>query len=87
VLHALQAIGIRAELNDGAEKIGAKIRSATMAKVPYMLVIGEQEMSAGKVAVRHRTLGDQGAVTIEEFVTRIKEEVATRAATQVAEAK
>jgi threonyl-tRNA synthetase len=87
VLHALQTIGIRAELNDGAEKIGAKIRSATMAKVPYMLVIGEQEMAAGKVAVRHRTLGDQGAVTIEEFIARIKEEVATRAVTQTAEVK
>ena len=87
VVDALKEAGIRVELNDGAEKIGAKIRSATLAKVPYMLVVGEQEMAVGKVAVRHRTLGDQGAVSVEEFVKRIKEEVATRAVTRVAEAK
>jgi threonyl-tRNA synthetase len=87
VLDALKAAGIRAELHDGPDKIGAKIRLATMAKVPYMLVVGEQEAAAGKVAVRHRTLGDQGAVAIEEFVSRIKEEVSSRALTQTAEAK
>jgi len=87
VMQALKDAGIRVELNDGAEKIGAKIRSATMAKVPYMLVIGEQEAASGKVAVRHRTLGDQGAVAVEEFVSRIKQEVASRAVTQTAEAK
>jgi len=74
-------------LNDGAEKIGAKIRNATMAKVPYMLVVGEQEAAAGKVAVRHRTLGNQGAVALEGFVGRVKEEVASRAVMQAAEAK
>jgi threonyl-tRNA synthetase len=84
---ALTAAGIRVELNDGAEKIGAKIRQATMAKVPYMLVVGEQEAEAKKVAVRHRTLGDQGVVAIEEFVSRVKQEVASRAVTQVAETK
>jgi threonyl-tRNA synthetase len=41
--------------------------------------VGEQEAAAGKVAVRHRTLGDQGAVPLEEFVGRVKEEVASRA--------
>jgi len=87
VLAALNAAGIRAELNDGAEKIGAKIRNATLAKVPYMLVVGEQEAAAGKVAVRHRTLGDQGAVLLEEFVGRVKEEVASRAVTQAADVK
>jgi threonyl-tRNA synthetase len=87
VLAALTAAGLRAELNDGAEKIGAKIRNATMAKVPYMLVVGEQEAAAGKVAVRHRTLGDQGAVVLEEFVGRVKAEVASRAVTQAAEPK
>jgi threonyl-tRNA synthetase len=84
VRETLVAAGIRVEVNDGAEKIGAKIRAATMAKVPYMLVIGEQEAEAKKVAVRHRTLGDQGAVAVEDFVARVKEEIATRAATQTA---
>ncbi len=87
VRDALIAAGVRVEVNDGAEKIGAKIRQATIAKVPYMLVIGEQEAETNKVAVRHRTLGDQGVVSVEEFVTRVKEEITTRAATQVAEPK
>ena len=87
VLATLSAAGIRAELNDGAEKIGAKIRNATMAKVPYMLVVGEQEAAAGKVAVRHRTLGDQGVVRLEAFLTRVKEEIALRAATQAIDVK
>jgi threonyl-tRNA synthetase len=80
VQEALKAAGLRVELSDGPDKIGAKIRNATLAKVPYMLIVGEQEASAGKVAVRHRTLGDQGAVPLEEFIARVKEEVTTRAA-------
>ena len=82
VLETLKLAGIRTELSDGPDKIGAKIRLATLAKVPYMLIVGEQEMTADKVAVRHRTLGDQGAVSIEEFITRVKEEITTRAVTQ-----
>src|SRR5687768_1239579 len=53
VERALAAAGVRVEVNLGSEKIGAKIRNATLAKVPYMLVVGQQEADAGKVAVRH----------------------------------
>ena len=78
VMEALQAAGLRATAGVGPEKIGAKIRDATMQKVPYLLVVGEQEATAGTVAVRHRTAGDQGAVSAAAFVERAKGEVAER---------
>jgi threonyl-tRNA synthetase len=64
----LRDVGIRAGLDTGAEKIGAKIRSATLEKVPYILVIGEQEAAAGTVNVRHRIEGQKGTVPIEQFI-------------------
>jgi threonyl-tRNA synthetase len=80
VAEELRHAGVRVEENIGAEKIGAKIRQATLQKVPYMLVVGEQEAAAKQVAVRHRTAGDQGVMDLEEFVQRIEQEVATRGA-------
>jgi threonyl-tRNA synthetase len=71
--------GVRIEANLGSEKIGAKIRSATMEKVPYMLVLGEKEQQAGVVAVRHRTEGDKGQMPVEAFVEKIKAEIAGKA--------
>src|SRR4051812_12693613 len=59
VANLLQVSGLRVESNLGSEKIGAKIRTATMEKIPYMLVIGEKEAAENKVAVRHRTEGDK----------------------------
>ncbi len=61
VIADLKNAGLRIESNLGPEKIGAKIRQATLDKIPYMLVLGEKEMQANVVAVRHRTAGDQGA--------------------------
>jgi threonyl-tRNA synthetase len=78
VVDTLKAANLRVEANLGSEKIGAKIRSATLEKIPYMLVLGEQEQQAGKVAVRHRTAGDQGAVSVEEFVNRAQQEISTK---------
>ena len=75
----LKAAGFRVELNDGPEKIGAKIRQATIDKVPYMLVLGEKEQQAGGVAVRHRTAGDQGVMGVDAFVAKLTEEVSTKA--------
>ena len=75
---ALKEAGLRVEHNAGPEKIGAKIRQATLDKVPYMLVIGQQEADAGKVAVRTRTGGDQGQLPLEEFLQRCRQEIATR---------
>ena len=78
VLNALTNAGLRAESSLAADKIGAKIRSATLQKIPYMLILGEQEQAAQKVAVRHRTEGDKGQLSLEEFVQRCHEEISTR---------
>jgi threonyl-tRNA synthetase len=75
---ALSAAGLRVESNLGPEKIGAKIRDATLQKVPYMLIIGEQEAAAQKVAVRSRTAGDQGQMSLTDFVSRCQTEVSQR---------
>ena len=80
VLQRLKAAGIRAELDDSPEKIGAKIRRATLAKVPYMAVVGEREQTAGQVAVRHRTAGDCGAVATEQFLAGLRQEIESRTA-------
>ena len=78
VNQALRTAGLRSEGSFGGEKIGAKIRDASLQKVPYMLVVGEKEAEAGKVAVRHRTAGDQGQMSLEEFLQRCLQEVASR---------
>ncbi len=78
VAEALKKAELRTEVNLGSEKIGAKIRNATLAKVPFMLVLGEKEQQANVVAVRHRTEGDKGQVTVEEFIAQAREQVAAR---------
>ena len=65
---------LRVELDVRDDKIGAKIRDAQLEKVPYMLIVGPKEAEAGAVAVRSREKGDEGAISISEFVTRIKTE-------------
>ena len=67
--------GIRAEGDYRPEKIGFKIREAQLDKVPYMLVIGDKEQTAGTVAVRSRGEGDQGAVSMAELIERLQKEV------------
>jgi threonyl-tRNA synthetase len=75
---ALKEAGLRVELDPGPEKIGAKIRRAEVAKVPYQLVIGQQEADARKVAVRRHGQGDQGQMPLDEFVQRCRQEIASR---------
>lgn len=75
----LDAAGIRTELDDRSEKIGYKIREAQLQKIPYMLVIGDKEAEAGTVAVRSRKDGDLGAISVEEFLSKILVEIATKA--------
>jgi len=65
---------IRVTVDRRQEKIGAKIRDAQMAKVPYMLIMGGREVEQGTVSVRSRSAGDLGAMTREEFVARLEEE-------------
>jgi threonyl-tRNA synthetase len=78
ITQQLKDAGLRVEANLGSEKIGAKIRDATLAKVPYMLVVGEKEAAEGKAALRHRTEGDKGAIEIDDIVKQLREEVAVR---------
>lgn len=75
VLQTLKNADIRVEIDDRNEKIGKKIRDTELAKVPYMLVIGEKEMNEGKAAVRKQGTGDLGVKSIEEFVNDILAEV------------
>ena len=70
--------GIRVESDYRNEKIGYKIREAQMQKIPYMLVIGDKEAEAGTVAVRTRAGGDMGAMSLDDFMAKIQEEIKTR---------
>ena len=72
----LLAAGVRAELNDSAERMQAKIRDAQLQKVPYMLVVGDREMEAGAAAVRTRTGENLGALSLDEIQTRLVKETA-----------
>jgi threonyl-tRNA synthetase len=75
----LRAAGIRTEVDQSNEKLGAKIRQAQLQKVPFMLVVGEKEASTGTVSLRKRTGGDQPTLTIEELIGTAKELLASRA--------
>ena len=75
----LREAGLRVETNLRSEKIGAKIRDAQLQKIPFMLVTGDREMEEGKVAVRERTKGDIGVMTLAEFTEKARELVKTRA--------
>ena len=67
--------GFRPTCDSRYEKIGFKIREAQLEKVPYMLVVGAKEMEEGKVAVRSRRDGDLGAISLDEFIAMLREEV------------
>jgi threonyl-tRNA synthetase len=75
----LKNADIRVEVDDRNEKIGKKIRDTELARVPYMLVVGEKEMNDNKVAVRRQGKGDLGAKGIEEFITEVRKEIIERA--------
>ncbi|MFA5928957.1 MAG: threonine--tRNA ligase, partial [Candidatus Margulisiibacteriota bacterium] len=78
VASELRLAGFRVETDYRNEKIGHKIREAQMQKTPYMLVIGKKEAEANAVAVRERKAGDQGVLAINDFIARIREEVASK---------
>lgn len=70
VARELKDAGLRVEANVKSDKIGAKIRDAQLQKVPFMLVVGDQELEGGIVAVRERSKGDLGTMSVEEFIDR-----------------
>ncbi len=78
VARELDALGVRVELDARNEKVNYKIREAQAQKIPYMLVIGDREASAGTVAVRHRGRGDLGAVELGRFADEIVKEIKDR---------
>ena len=71
--------GIRVEKDYRSEKIGYKIRQAQLQKIPYMLVIGDKEAAEGTISVRTRAGGDEGAMSLDEFMAKIKNEIDTYA--------
>ncbi|HHL52092.1 MAG TPA: threonine--tRNA ligase [Flammeovirgaceae bacterium] len=76
VFSELKTHDIRGILDNRDEKIGRKIRDAEVKKIPFMLIVGEKEQSAGKVAVRRHGQGDLGAMTLDEFVKLFNNEIA-----------
>ncbi|HTJ51964.1 MAG TPA: threonine--tRNA ligase [Cyclobacteriaceae bacterium] len=74
VYDQLKAQDIRGILDERDEKIGRKIRDAETKKIPYMLIVGEREAAEGMVAVRRHGEGDQGSISLEEFISKFKKE-------------
>jgi threonyl-tRNA synthetase len=77
----LKAAGLRVDTDESNEKLGAKIRTAQLQKVPYMLVVGEKEAAAGTVSVRKRTGGEQAVISVEDFVAEARRLIASRSLT------
>ena len=75
VKERLEQQGVRTEVDLRNEKIGYRIREAQLQKIPYMLVVGEREAQQGMVAVRARKEGDLGAQPVEEFISKIVNEI------------
>lgn len=71
----LEEEGFRVEVDARNEKTGFKVREAELQKIPYMLVVGDRDMQNGTVSVRKRSAGDQGAVSLDAFIARLREEM------------
>ncbi|MGN0855426.1 MAG: threonine--tRNA ligase [Kiritimatiellia bacterium] len=75
IRRALRAEGFRVDVDTSAEKLGAKIRSATLMKVPYQIVVGPRDEAAAQVSVRSRAEGDLGAMKLADLIARLKAEL------------
>jgi threonyl-tRNA synthetase len=78
VLEKQTAAGLRAEVVYSSDRMGNKIRKAQEQKIPYMLVVGDREAEAGKVALRMRSGEDRGAMPVEAFLAYAQEAIASR---------
>ena len=78
IMQKLSDSSLRCEYDSRNEKVGYKIREAQLEKVPYMLIVGDREAAEGKVSVRSRKEGDLGVMTVDEFLSKILVEVATK---------
>ena len=79
IVQQLREQGIRAHADISAQRMNAKIRQAQLMKVPYMLVVGENEMNAGQVSLRVRDGSQQNNIPLGEFLARAKDRIARRA--------
>jgi threonyl-tRNA synthetase len=77
----LKGAGLRVEVDQSNEKLGAKIRNAQLRKIPYMLVVGEKEAAAGTVSVRKRGVGDQGAMDLGALIDEARGLIGSRSLT------
>jgi len=75
----LEEEGFRVEVDARNEKTGFKVREAELQKIPYMLVVGDRDMANQTVSVRKRSAGDQGAMTLDAFIARLREEIGGKA--------
>lgn len=80
VCEKLVNMGIRAEVDDRNEKMGYRIREAQLQKIPYMLVLGENEKQSGTVAVRSRKKGDLGVMSFDDLANKLLKEIAEKSA-------
>ena len=78
VADPLRGADFRVSVDERSEKVGAKIRTAQMEKVPYMLVLGPKEVESGMVSVRSRSAGDQGVMALAALVDKLKAEEASK---------
>jgi threonyl-tRNA synthetase len=79
IVKQLRESGVRVHADISAQRMNAKIRQAQLMKVPYMLVVGENEMNAGQVSLRARDGSQQNNIPLSEFMARVKDRIARRA--------
>ena len=72
---ALRAAGFRVSIDSSADKLGAKIREATLQKVPYQVVVGPRDEASGVISVRSRAEGDLGSMGVADFIARLSSEL------------
>ena len=75
LLNKLDSMDLRGSIDLRSEKIGRKIRDAELKKTPFMLIVGEKEVSEGTVSVRRHGVGDLGSMTVEAFAETINNEI------------
>ena len=78
IAEKLEAAGLRAEVDQSGNRMGAKIRDAQNANVPYMLIVGDREAEEGTVSLRLRSEEDLGAVSVEDFIARARAEIVAK---------
>jgi threonyl-tRNA synthetase len=75
----LEEGGLRVQIDRHSDKLGAKIRNAQMQKIPFMLIVGDRDVEQGVVSVRHRTAGDLGSETVDDFLAQAQQDIDDRA--------